>query len=149
MIAIKKIDFKDTFIIRHPVLRAGKPIESCFFDGDDLESTFHFGLFDVDKLVGVISVFKNKNATFRVANQFQIRGMAILQEHRQFGYGKLLLQRAEEQISKKKGDLIWFNAREIAVPFYQKLGYEKFGKPYEIEGIGTHYLMFKNWGNCL
>lgn len=146
MATIKKIDYTATFSVRHPVLRAGKPIESCFFDGDDLETTFHFGLFVVDKLVGVISVFKNKTTTFSVAKQFQIRGMAVLKEHQSFGYGKLLLHKAEEEIIKQKGDLIWFNARENAVGFYQNSGYQIVGDSFEIAGIGTHYIMYKKIG---
>ena len=34
---IKKISALETFPVRHPVLRAEKPIESCHFEGDDLE----------------------------------------------------------------------------------------------------------------
>jgi ribosomal protein S18 acetylase RimI-like enzyme len=146
MATIKKIDYTATFSVRHPVLRAGRPIESCFFDGDELETTFHFGLFVVDKLVGVISVFKNKTTTFSVAKQFQIRGMAVLKEHQSFGYGKLLLQKAEEEIIKQKGGLIWFNARENAVGFYQNSGYQIVGNSFEIAGIGTHYIMYKKIG---
>lgn len=146
MVTLKKIDFTATFSVRHPILREGKPIESCFFDGDDLETTFHFGLFVVDKLVGVISVFKNKTTTFSVAKQFQIRGMAVLNEHQSFGYGKLLIQKAEEEIRIQKGDLIWFNARENAVGFYQNSGYQIVGDSFEIAGIGTHYIMYKKIG---
>ncbi len=146
MTTIKKIDYNATFAVRHPVLRAGKPIESCFFEGDDLESTLHLGLFDVDKLVGVISVFKNKSTTFKASLQFQIRGMAVLKEYQAFGYGKKLLQSAEALIVAQKGELIWFNAREKAVPFYQKSGYIIEGKPFEIKDIGIHYIMFKQIG---
>jgi len=46
MIQIKEIPSKETYIVRQPVLRKGKPIESCIFEGDDLETTYHFGLFD-------------------------------------------------------------------------------------------------------
>lgn len=42
MAIIKKISSSETFLVRQPVLRAGKPLESCRFDGDDLEITHHF-----------------------------------------------------------------------------------------------------------
>lgn len=64
MTVIKEISSKETFIVRHPVLRKGKPIESCYFEGDDLESTHHFGLFVNEKLTGVISIFLNSNPIF-------------------------------------------------------------------------------------
>ena len=144
MTELKIISSEDTFPVRHPVLRQGKPIESCFFDGDNLETTVHFGLFLKAKLVGVISVFKNKNSIFKAENQFRIRGMAILQEYQGKKYGKQLLLGCEMYVLGQKPDLIWFNAREIAVPFYENSGYKIVGEPFEINEIGTHYIMFKD-----
>ena len=62
--SIKKITASETIAVRHPVLRNGKPVESCRFDGDDLETTQHFGYFDGGKLVGVISLFLHSNLQF-------------------------------------------------------------------------------------
>jgi predicted GNAT family N-acyltransferase len=146
MIEIKNIDFTTTFSVRHPVLRNGKPIESCFFDGDDLKTTTHFGLFIDKNLIGVISIFKNKNAIFSAQNQFQIRGMAVLKECQGKSFGKQLLHQAEKHVRTQKGNLIWFNARENAVPFYQNSGYEIVGESFEIKDIGTHFIMFKKIG---
>lgn len=42
---IKKITDLETYSVRHVVLRKGKPIETCRFEGDDLPSTSHFGYF--------------------------------------------------------------------------------------------------------
>ena len=61
-ISIKLITAKDTYSVRHPVLRKGRPIEDCAFENDDLESTFHFGLFYNDTLVGVATFLKSNNA---------------------------------------------------------------------------------------
>lgn len=144
MTAVKKIKFTETFSVRYPVLRQGKPIESCFFEGDDAETTVHFGLFVEAKLVGVISVFNNKNSIFSAENQFQIRGMAVLQEYQGKKLGKQLLMQSEAYVSSQNGDLIWFNAREIAVPFYQNSGYGIVGEGFEIKEIGTHYIMYKH-----
>jgi len=140
---IQKIASKDTYVVRHPVLRKGKPIETCHFDGDDLDTTDHFGLF-VDKIMlGVVSIFQNKNAIFVVENQYQIRGMAVLDDFQQKGYGRELMLYCENYILSKKGNLIWFNARESAIPFYQKLGFIVHGNPFLIVDIGSHYLMYK------
>ena len=42
---IKKTTVLETYSARQPVLRKGKPLSSCQFDGDDLESTQHFAIF--------------------------------------------------------------------------------------------------------
>jgi hypothetical protein len=78
IIIIKKIAAAETYSVRLPVLRKGKPIESCRFDGDNSETTPHFGLYLSQKLVGIISLFKKNNPTFSEKIQYQIRGMAVL-----------------------------------------------------------------------
>ena len=143
MIEIKKITAFESIIVRHPVLRPGRPIESCHFDGDDLLSTSHFGLFLENQLAGVISAFKAQNKLFSEENQYQIRGMAVLSEFQKKGFGEQLLQYCENEIRLKSGNLIWFNARETALGFYEKSGYEILGDPFEIPDVGPHYILFK------
>lgn len=145
---IRKISSIDTFLVRHPILREGKPIESCQFDGDDFETTTHFGLFIDKNLIGVISVFKNNNVIFNFENQFQIRGMAILNNFQRKGFGDELVKHSEEFVKSQFGKLIWFNARESAVPFYEKLGYTKIGEPFFIADIGIHHIMKKKLANA-
>lgn len=146
MICIKEIPFQDTFFVRHIVLRQGKPIESCFFDGDDFVSTKHFGLYVNKKITGVVSVYLNRNTTFNSSKQFQIRGMAVLKDVQNLGYGKQLMKHCETYISGQNGTLVWFNARINAVPFYEKLDYLTSGTPFEIQDVGLHYLMCKKIG---
>jgi len=143
MIEMKKITAFETIIVRHPILRPGRPIESCHFDGDDLLSTSHFGLFLENQLAGVISAFKAQNKLFSEENQYQIRGMAVLSEFQKKGFGEALLEYCENEIRLKSGNLIWFNARETAIGFYEKSGYEILGDPFEIPDVGPHYILFK------
>lgn len=72
---IKEIPSKAAYIFRQPLLRKGKPIETCLFEADDLETTPHFGLFDNENLTGIISLFSKINPIFVEQNQAQIRGM--------------------------------------------------------------------------
>ena len=143
MFKIIEIGALETFSVRHPVLRFGKPIESCHFEGDDLQTTKHFGLFYNKQLSGVISIFETQNSLFEEANQFQIRGMAVLQQFQKKGFGVALLKYCENYIQNNKGSVIWFNARETAIGFYEKSDYQKIGDGFEIADIGIHYLLFK------
>ena len=70
---IKKITALETFPVRHPVLRAEKPIASCHFDGDTLETTLHFGMYDSDDLLGVISLLDAKNDSLTSEKKKKIR----------------------------------------------------------------------------
>ena len=140
---IKKINSIDTYPVRHEVLRKGKPIETCQFKGDDDENTVHFGLYENERLIGIISIFKEKSDLFPETYQFQIRGMAVLEEFQGKGFGAELVKAAENYCINQNVDLIWFNAREKAVPFYKKLGYTSIGDSFLIPDVGIHFAMYK------
>jgi GNAT superfamily N-acetyltransferase len=143
-IEIKKISSTETYSVRHPVLREGRPIEDCKFEGDDLESTFHLGLFYDNVLVGVASYMKNNLDLFSDEHQYQLRGMAVLKTHQGKQLGDALFKYGEILLKTKNVSLLWFNAREIALNFYKRNSCHIIGQPFEIKGIGTHNVMFKN-----
>lgn len=144
-ISIKKITALETYSVRQPVLRKGRSIDSCRFDGDDLSTTFHLGIFSDNKLAGIATFLENTNKLFTEKKQFQLRGMAILKEYQKKGLGELLLKEGEAIILKKNGDRLWFNARELAVSFYKKNGFNIFGSAFNIPEIGLHYKMTKTY----
>jgi GNAT superfamily N-acetyltransferase len=143
MIKIKNIRAEDTYSVRLAVLRKGKTLSSCLFEGDKLTSTIHFGLFVNKELVGILSLFENNFGNFTNKHQFQIRGMAVLEDYQKKGFGNLLVSKAEEYAKTRKDSLIWFNARETAIGFYHKVGYQIINNSFIIEDIGTHYVMYK------
>ena len=144
MTTIRQIDAETTFAVRHPVLRAGKPIESCHFDGDNLESTFHFGCFENEKLVGVASIFRKESDLSADSNQFQLRGMAVLPSHQKLGIGSLLFKRCKGFCKAEGNALLWFNARTSAAAFYQNLGCQIVGEAFIIPEVGEHYKMLSD-----
>ncbi|WP_452221707.1 GNAT family N-acetyltransferase [Lacinutrix salivirga] len=142
-VSIQLIASKQTHSVRHPVLRAGKPIEDCVFDGDDLASTFHLGLFLNKKLIGVATFVKQNSPLFYQKNQYRLRGMAVLKEHQGQHFGKQLIKAGALELKKRKIELLWFNARIGALKFYKNNGFTAIGNAFEIENIGTHYVMYK------
>lgn len=140
---IKIINSLDTHIVRHPVLRKGKPIESCIFSGDDLDTTIHLGLFLNKKLIGVCTFLKSNLNLLSASSQFQLRGMAILENFQGNGFGNIILNYGEAFLKKKNTKIIWCNARKVAANFYKKNGYQTIGDPFNIESIGLHYIMYK------
>ena len=69
--------------------------------------------------------------------------MATDIEYRKRGIGKKIMLRAFEEIKKKKGTLLWCNARIIAIEFYKKIGFQIKGEEFDIPDIGKHYFMYK------
>ncbi len=143
---IKVIDALDTYSVRHPVLRAGKPVTSCAMEGDHLDTTIHLGAFLKDQLVGVATLVASSAnlspvRTITTGSYYQLRGMAVLPHLQGHGVGKKLIDECLQQLRDRGIEMLWFNARIKAVPFYERLGFTKSGDVFEIEGIGPHYKM--------
>lgn len=140
---IKEIPVESTLQVRNEVLRPNQPIASCSFDGDNLPSTHHFGFFNDENIVGIISAFARTNPNWSIQQQLQVRGMAVLQNFQKKGIGEHLISHVISFAQENNIELIWMNARKNAVPFYEKTGFHTYGTAFEIEGIGTHFLMYR------
>ncbi len=139
--SVKIIKPTDTFEIRKEVLRKGIPLP-FEFPGDFDENTTHFGFFVDDKLVSVATVLKSSHALF-AENQYQLRGMATLTEYQGKGYGSILVQSIITFVKDKSAEVLWFNARIIALNFYQNLGFQTIGDEFELQYVGKHYVMYQ------
>ena len=135
---IKLINATDAFPLRRAVLRKNLPNEPHEFNGDFDESTFHLGFYENDEIIGIVTILKNGKIA-------QLRGMAVADLHQGKGVGKQLVLEAEVILKKENFSRIWMNARENAVPFYEKLGYRIEGDLFVIKPIGFHYLMSKEF----
>ena len=142
-IEIKLVPVDEIYRIRQRVLRPGKPLETCFFENDKVAESFHLAAFYKQKLVGIASVLKDHSTTFTEDDQFRLRGMAVLPDFRKKNIGALLLKQAENYCSQKEAKILWFNAREKVVPFYEKYHFQKKGHLFLIPSVGHHQLMFK------
>lgn len=140
---IKQIDAQDTYAVRNDVLRPNLPMDTCKFNGDKDENTFHLGAYVDDKLVSIASFYMHNSPELVDPFQYQLRGMATLREYRGQGLSKGLLKTAFPMIKNNHIKRVWCNARAGALGFYEKLGFEKISDEFEIEGVGTHVLMTK------
>ena len=141
---IKRINTIDTYSIRQKVLRPGRPFDTCFFDHDENDQTFHLGGFMSNKLVSIASFNFNSNEYFAKAkNQYQLQGMATLKGFRKQGLSKELLRMAFPIIKNNFCNLLWCKARTTSQGFYEQVGFESVGEIFEIHNIGSHILMYK------
>ncbi|WP_324721773.1 GNAT family N-acetyltransferase [Salinimicrobium sp. HB62] len=142
---IRKISAEETYPVRQEVLRPRRPLKECFFEGDLEEETFHLGYFHRQKLVAVATYVARKNELFKAPFQYQLRGMAVLPSFRGKDLGTKLLLEGEKLLKKKNQQiLLWFNARETAIGFYEKHGYKTSGTPFMIPNVCMHIVMYKN-----
>lgn len=141
---IRFITAQDTLPLRSLVLRNGLAEEKCLNPQDLLPTTFHLGYFDENnQLVCVLTCMKENHGKLP-KDAYRLRGMATHPDSRRKGYAAQLLAAAITHIETQLGiEYLWFNARKIAFPFYESLGFEYMSAEFEIPEIGTHREMFK------
>ena len=80
------------------------------------EEGLHFGLFEDNKLISVISLFMEKDNA-----QFRKFATEISEQNK--GYGSILLNHIIEESIKNNVKNLWCNARLTALGFYEKFGF--------------------------
>lgn len=82
------------------------------------------------------------NAAPDLRPAMQVRQMGVLEAWRGEGFGALALEHLLRSAVRVWGARTgWLQAREAAVGFYARMGWEVFDAPYDIEGVGPHRSM--------
>jgi len=130
-------EFKRYYRLRWQLLRAPwqQPEGS---EADAIEaSCFHVMAVDDDKVIGVARLQFNTN------DEAQLRYMAVSPSYEGQGIGRALIEALEQRAKKSSHKKIILDAREPAVGFYKKLGYQVIKKSYLLFGEIQHFRMSK------
>ena len=136
-----KQDFEKYYHLRWEILRKpwNQPKGS---EKDELEdSAFHIMVCeDNGTVLGVGRLHSNSE------NESQIRYMAVEENYRGRGIGEIVLSKLEEAAKNRGARQIVLNARETAVQFYEKAGYEVIEPAHTLFDAIKHFKMRKNVG---
>jgi len=73
--------------------------------------------------------------------------MATVVSVRGMGHGATLVSTLESYLVEQSAQWLWCNARQAAIGFYLKCGFEMRGDAFDIAGIGEHRPMLKQLNN--
>ncbi|NCD70648.1 GNAT family N-acetyltransferase [Mucilaginibacter agri] len=123
---IEQITPQLTWRLRRDELYPGEYMFNMEMDED--QHGWHFGGFLDNKLVAVVSLFKD-------GTDFQFRKLAVQADKQGQGLGGQLLQYITEFAQSEGGTRLWCNARSTATQFYVKAGFTSTGEVFERKGI--------------
>ncbi|MDB5109476.1 MAG: family N-acetyltransferase [Mucilaginibacter sp.] len=113
---IEQIRPELTWRLRQKVLYPAEKLYQMEMEEDN--NGIHFGAFENDTLVGVVSLFqKGKN--------FQFRKFAVDADMQNKGIGRTLLNYMVNFAVAEGAERIWCNARLSAIGFYLKSGFSQ------------------------
>jgi len=142
-VKINKVDAKKIRPLRYSELRKGQDFSTTSYLRDYEEDTFHMACIVDDKIVTCATFYPEKSIKKKSNNAYRLRGMATDFNFQRKGYAAGLMKESFKELKKRECDMLWCNARLVAVGFYKSVGLEIAGELFDIEGIGPHYYMEK------
>lgn len=107
---------------------------ACRYEGD--ATWVNFGAFRGEELVAIVSAHSDG-----APGEWRIRGMAAHPSCQGQGAGGVALAALLAWLRERGVPAFWCNARERAIPFYERHGFRCVSELFEIEGIGPHKVM--------
>jgi predicted GNAT family N-acyltransferase len=129
-------EYQNEIDLRDRILR--KPLGLRFAQEDLLKESqdFHLGAFREDQLVGCLVLTPDNEG------KIKMRQVAVDDSAQGLGVGRMLVEASEIKARSLGFSEMLLHARNTAVPFYLKLGYEVFGDPF-VEVTVPHRKMRK------
>ncbi|KAA9357125.1 GNAT family N-acetyltransferase [Larkinella humicola] len=116
---IRQIIPEETYALRHAVLWPDKPLDYVMLEED--ADGRHFGAFQEDELVAVISLFEESGVA-------RFRKFATRPDCQRQGVGTHLLNRVIDEARKLGVHMLWCDARLSAADFYRRFGMQPEGE---------------------
>jgi GNAT superfamily N-acetyltransferase len=136
------MEVQDVLPLRHRILRPHQSIQDCAFPQDQWLTTFHVGAISSGQVVSVATFHEEAFPKLPAKQPYRLRGMATDNNSQGKGIGRRVLELGIEELKSRGCDLLWCNAREIAFPFYEKIGMKYEGPMFDIPSIGPHKVMY-------
>lgn len=129
-------EYETSVGLRYGVLRA--PLGLALGPDERREDAglVHLGAFEGERLVGCLMLHDQRDGSVRM------RQVAVAADRQRAGIGRTLVAFSETRARELGFREMVLHAREPAVPFYLKLGYETFGEPF-VEVTIPHRAMRK------
>lgn len=127
----------ETHALRRLVLRNGDPQAEVAWVEDLGDGAFHLGLRDGEGAVVAVGTFLPRETPYRPGIlAYQLRGMAVSPEVQGLGLGGVLLRAGIDRVRQRGAQVLWANARDTAIGFYERHGMTVVGDGFVTDATG-------------
>ncbi len=130
-------EFKDYFHLRWKILRQPWQQPEGSEQDNEEDTSYHIIAVENNRIAGVARLQSADK------NQLQLRYMAVDHDFQGKGVGRKIMQHAESHARQQGYKAIILNARENALGFYLRLGYQQREKTCLLFDSIQHYKMHK------
>jgi len=149
---VRTLQVDETYALRRAVLRGGSPQAVVHQDTDDAEATWHLGAEDEDGRVVATSTYFPQPCPLApdVAGAFRLRSMAVDPSRQGEGIGRAVLDAGLARLAAAGVPLLWANARDGALGFYEALGFRAVGDSFVDADSGLpHTVVLRRLGSTV
>jgi len=151
-VRVEEVEAEATHDLRWRILRNGRPGAPVAFPEDTRPGAFHLAVRDVDETgtgsgaILAVASFSPEPTPHRPDRPaVHLRGMAVDGPSRHHGLGRLLVATVVERLRGEGVAVLWCNARDSALGFYARLGFEVVGDGFVLPESGiAHHVMLRD-----
>lgn len=143
--SVSAADLADIMELRVRVLRKGTPVTHCNYPEDNLPDVVHLAIFGNDGAIGTSTWFWKECPDRPGVPAVQLKGMAVDEHLHGTGLGALLVHSGLDLARSRDAEIVWARARDSALGFYERLGFEAVGDGFidEPTGMPHHIVVCK------
>ena len=143
---VEEVPTDEVLVLRMAVLRDGTPSQDPRYADDDTEGSVNLGIRESGILVACSTWLPRPWPLDIDASATQLRGMAVAKHLQSKGLGNILLQAGITRAKAHESTYVWARARDRALYFYERNGFETIGDQFidEASGLAHHLVMLKN-----
>ena len=145
---VEEVPAEATHDLRWRILRNRRPEASVIFPEDACPGAFHLAVRDEGAAGAVLAVasFSFEATLHRPGRTaVHLRGMAVDEPFQRHGLGRLLVTTAVDRLRADGVAVLWCNARDSAIGFYDRLGFEVVGEGFALPESGfAHHVMLRD-----
>ncbi len=142
---VEDIPAEATHDLRWRILRGSRPGAPVVFPEDTRPGAFHLAVCHDDAILAVAS-FSAEATPYRSGRSaIRLRGMAVDGPFQRHGLGRLLVTTVIDRLRAEGVDVLWCNARDSAMGFYARLGFEVVSDGFVLPESGiAHHVMIRD-----
>jgi thiamine transport system ATP-binding protein len=140
---VVQVSTVDLLPLRMAVLRDRTPSQDPRYKQDEYPGCVHLGIYENQELIACSSWIPQEWPLDELLPAVQLKGMAVAKHLQGSGVGAELLSAGVKRAEGDGAHYIWARARDSALKFYTRNGFEVFGDQFvdEATGMGHHLVM--------
>jgi GNAT superfamily N-acetyltransferase len=136
-VRVVEVTAEATYDLRLRVLRQGRADAAVGFDGDDAGGVLHLAVVDGEQRPLAVATTIPATCPRREGRRaWKVRGMAVEPEHQNCGLGGQLVGEIEARAAAAGVEVLWADARDDVLSFYQRHGWSVEGEGYVTPATG-------------